>query len=355
MLKEKILFLEQKKYYEDLGFLDYKKIKEYDLEFDGNKNYKLDDSTIKTYKFVVSALYHDEVSNFLVLKAIKNNVKTILLGDGIIDWANMFEHPFLKKKGYELYHPILQDSFLCVGSFEKKYFEFLGVNAYTFLPKRILDKKEKIPITTQGEILITTANTAYFSEYEFNTLIDLLDDLLKELSYLKDKIYFRIFDSRIVNKLNISDNRNLINGSFENILKDFDIVVSTPSSIVLNAMYHGRAVAQLLYRDNPIFLQSGWYINHPRNIKNTLEDMIVKNEHRMIFQQFIISEYINSLDDNEAFNKEVKNIKKVDFNETLYKMLNSKFNINFSYFARNSYLKFKKVKLVKKIAKKIKS
>lgn len=358
MKKKKILFLEPKLYYEELGIVENIDSSIYEVEFDGNKNYKISDEKIKEYSYVVSTLYHDELSNFMIIKAIKNGVPTILFSDGIIEWANMFEHPFINKKGYKLYHPILHHYFYCVGSLEKRYFDFLGVQAYQYVPKRLISNRTKIPIKSSGEILITTANTAYFNEGEYRLLIKLMKEILDKLKDKKDHVWFRIFDNKIVEDLKISPDRNLIEGSFESVLERFDIVISTPSSIVLNSMYHDRAVAQIIYRDCPIFIQSGWMITNGENVIRTIDSMIKRDEYRMNFQRFIVSEYIKNWNEKDIFNVEkyydINLHRNLFIEKTLYNLLNSKANFNISYFIRRIYLKYRNNNLIKRLVRKIK-
>jgi len=335
------IFLENKKYLKTLGV--FKQIN----NFDGNRKYKISDAEIKQYDLIVSQLYTNSVSNFLILKAKLNNVKTLLLSDGIFEWENCFANPMNRKYNLNLFHPILHDIFLCVGKEETKYFNFIGYKTMQYLPDRMAPTQKRIGKVNKKVFLITTANTAYYNDSEKEYLIKLLKEVIKTLEDLKIEYIFRIFDDSLMEELSIKeDEKNIISGSFEECLKLVDYVITTPSSISFTTMYHGKALAHLIYRDSPMFIQAGWNISSSIDIRKTLEDMMSFNQDRMNFQEFQVNNY---LVDNEKIEKEVleelkkyksQNIEKF-INQNLYNMLNSSFNLNIEYLVRKIYLKFK--------------
>lgn len=354
---EKILFLEDKKYFDMLGLKEiYKK---YKCEFNGIRYYKISSSKLKSYKAIISFLYHNPISNFIILKAKRLGVKTIFLSDGIYEFANAYKNEELNKYKLKLFDPIIHNIFLCIGKKEKKLFQNSYNHVEQFLPKRVLNiKKEKIILKEKGKILITTANTAYFNEIEKKQLILLMKEVIKELEKLKLDYIFRIFDSELIKVLRIEPQKNYKNGTFEQILEKVEYVITTPSSISLTSMYHQRAVAQLIYRDTPLLLQSGWNISKSYPIRETLTSFIKKDKERMNFQNNILKEYIieKEIDEilDDIINKEYK-IKIENFIKTNEEnMLNSIFNFNVEYFFRKIYLVIKKNRYIKQIKKYIK-
>lgn len=110
-MKKKVLFIEVEEYYANLGIAT--KSCEYDYEFNGLKHYKIKDEKLKKYHAVVSTLYSNPLSNFLIYKAKKNGIMTILFSDGIYDFANSYKSKNLRKDNVEFYDPIIHDNFLC--------------------------------------------------------------------------------------------------------------------------------------------------------------------------------------------------------------------------------------------------
>lgn len=352
-MKNEFLFLENKSYLNDLGI--FKNVS----HFDGIKDYSISDNKIKKYNLLISQLYTNPVSNFLILKAKRNNIKTLLVADGIIEWENCFSNPMNTKYKLYQFHPILHDMFLCVGKDETEYFNFLGYKTMQFLPDRMVPTIPRIGKENKNLFLITTSNTAYYNESEKRNLIELLKQVVKTLDKLEYKYIFRIFDESLIIDLDIEDSNNFKNGTYEECLKKVDYVITTPSSISFTTMYHGKALAHLIYRDSPMFIQAGWNISGSIDIKNTIESLINYDQNRMNFQEFQVSKY---LVDNEKVEVEVleslKNQKteniEMCINQNLYNMLNSSFNFNIEYFVRKIYNRFKSVKIMKRLRGKLK-
>lgn len=354
---KKILFLENKYYYDLLGFNKIYYL--YNCEFEGIKNYKIKNKELKKYNAIISLLYQNSISNFIILKAKRLGIKTILLSDGIYDFANSYKNPDRKKYNLNLFDPIFHDYFLCIGRKEKKMLENSFNQVEQYLPKRILDTHhERILLAEKGKVLITTANTPYFNEIEKKELVELLKRIILSLENLNIKYIFRIFDLNLINELNILDSNNLKEGSFESVLKDIEYVITTPSSISLTSMFHQRAVAHLIYRDTPILIQSGWNISKSYPIEKTLVSFINKDKERIDFQNKILKNYIVDKEADDILSKIIEKKfeqKKEEFIITnLENMLNSIFNFNIEYFFRKIYLKIKNIKIVKSIKQKIK-
>ncbi|WP_394866659.1 hypothetical protein [Paraclostridium bifermentans] len=359
---KKILFLENEKYYKDLGVLRELN-KKYCLEFNGMKKYKIESEEIKSYDCIISTLYTNPICNYIILKAKENRVKTILISDGIIEWANLFINPMQKKYNLKLYHPILHDIFLCLGDDECEYFNKYNKKVIKFMPSRIINNLKKIETPNLTRVLITTSNTAYFSELERDILVDILKKVVNSLEELNVDYIFRIYDEYLINSLNINEYKNKIEPSFEEVLKDVGVVITTPSSISLNAMYHDRAVAHILYRDTPMFLQSGWVISNSYPVKDTIKSLISKDEHRMNFQKYQVEKYLNENLEKNKLEQAIECDYELDMsesyikfiNQNLYNTVNSRFNINIEFTVRQVYLKLKQNKKINKFLKKIRN
>lgn len=350
---DKTLFLEDKTNFKKLGI--FKKVN----NFEGNKQYKISDKRISNYEILISQFYTNPMSNFLIIKAKKNKIPTLLLSDGIIEWENCFLNPMNTKYNLKQFHPILHDIFLCVGKDETEYFNFLGYKTMQYLPDRMAATIPRIGKSNTDTFLITTANTAYYNDEEKESLIKLIKLTIESLNKLNYKYIFRVFDDSLCERLNIQNEMNMKNGNFEECLKKVDFVITTPSSISYTTMYHGKALAHLIYRDSPMFIQAGWNISGSTNIENTLKSMKTFDKDRMNFQVFQVSKYMI---DNESVEKEVieslqkqksENIEHF-INQNLYNMLNSNFNFNIEYFVRKIYNKFKGAKIMKILRGKLK-
>lgn len=346
-MKKKVLFLESKGFY--LNIIGPDQINNVNFEFDGGLNYN-DDNILK-FDLVVYTIYSSYLFNFIVLKCKKLNIPTLNLFDGVAEFSNFRNNKYITSLGMSNYHPVASDFIGVVGDKAARYFSIRGCDVIKYMPYRIsLGKNMHLP--NNDKFLITTANTAYYNTSEYNVLLDVLIDVVSTLLRLQIDFKFRIYDKNIISDLKILPDDNLISGTFEDVLKDFTSVITTPSSISLTAMKFNRAVAQIQYRDYPHFFQSGWFILPKVNLDETILSMLNRDVDRMAFQAAEVSGNF----DVESISDSIENISthKYIFSEcdkskflydTTFKMLNSNFNFNFEYIVRKFYWWLKKTKL----------
>ncbi|NHB96445.1 hypothetical protein [Photorhabdus stackebrandtii] len=350
-----ILFSENESYYREIGLKDLPRIT---YIFNGMKFYKKKLNFFYKFDLFVCAFYTMPHNIILSLKFNELKKNTILCSDGIFEFSNSLNNPMIKKYDLQLFHPIIQDYFICVGEKERKYFNH-NVETLKFIPYRMLKEKNIIELPHSRKILITTANSAYFSNNEFDKLKHILLEITSNI--LKEKIdfSFRIFDKKILQFLSSSldiEIENDISDNFENTLSRYSSIITTPSSISITSMYHQRSVAILIYRDVPTYPQSGWIIPSIDVFKDSLEEFINLDSNRIEMQNNILKGYLcdNGLTEHlEEISNHIKEKKQNDINnyinKNLYNMLNSSFNFNIEWFIRKSYFKIKNLSFIKKI------
>ncbi|OAT51424.1 hypothetical protein [Providencia heimbachae] len=356
----KILFSESEEFYRDLGLID---IKNHQYIFDGMKLYNKDYDSLRNYDLFICAFYTLPHNTILTIKFNEINKKTVLVCDGIVDISNSLNNPMVKKYNLTQFFPIIQDYF--VFPYNKENFLFNEhVSIIHYMPHRIISQKKKLPIPSEKKILITTANTAYFNENEYSNLIVLLKEILSYFNNEKILYSIRLFDKKILNDISnlIKNIKNDIDKPFEDTLLDYSSVISTPSSIVITSMYHNRSVGQLIYRDTPQLIQSGWLFPNLNVLKNSFFDFSNLNIERMTIQEKILNGYLKSNDTlNSAISKIIKDKKTTDnkhiinhINQQQFNMVNSVFNFNIEYFIRKAYNKLKRNKFIQWIRLRVK-
>lgn len=356
----KILFAERESFYRNLGLVDNPN---YQYHFDGMRLYKKKIDYLSKYDLFICAFYTLPHNSILTIKFNSLRIKTILVCDGIIDISNALNNPMVKKYNLIQFFPILQDYFIFPYS-EEIYLFNEYVRTINYMPDRIISKKEKLPIPSEKKILITTANTAYFNEDEYSNLIALLKEILNYLNNKQISYSIRIFDKLILNDIyNLVKNiKNDVDRTFEDTLLDYSSVISTPSSIIITSMYHNRSVGQLIYRDTPQIMQSGWLFPNINIFKSSFFDFINLNTERMSIQEKILAGYLNKQETlNSAISKVISDRTEIDkkniidhINQQQFNMINSVFNFNIEWFFRKFYDKFKRNKLIQWIRLRIK-
>lgn len=345
----KILYLDTYEHCNLLGVVP--DFRDFQCEFDGIKHYKKCGGFFKAYDIVISTIYLSSLSNYLICKIKQSGVCTVFLSDGIYDLANSCRNPRHLRLKRKLYEYLPHDYFFSVG-LSPIYYGTSNLKSY--LPARIISMNKKIPIPNSKQILITTANTAYFNVEERDRLLNLMLGVMAVLRDRDIQFSVRIFDDFLLNKLN--DNYRIVNDidrDFEECLKDYSHVITTPSSISVTAMYHQRPTAQFIYRYESPSVSSAWNIPSEVVFEEMLSSFINNDKIMMRFQEKSVSEYsdVNTLDDlllgidlnaNEKYEYVFKNLE-------IERILNSPLNFNFEYFLRKVYEKIKKSTYIKKI------
>lgn len=344
----KILFSEHESFYRNLGLIDHNDLI---FTFDGMRYYN-DVDVVSKFDLFVCAFYTLPHNVILTLRFKKLNKKTVLCADGIFEFSNSFINPMVVKYGVKQFHPILQDYFICVGKEEAGYFNN-EVNVYNFMPKRIIENVNIIQKSKYPKILITTANSAYFNDDEYASLLKLILGVCQVLRTEEIDFSLRIFDRKLLKDIYAHLGSNIYNDiemGFEDTLKNYSSVLTTPSSIAVSAMYHQRSVSLMIYRDFPLLLKTGWLTPSSDVFKANLSGFIHLDSDRMNIQNQFLKSYLteNKLTDLllqiSKISESSENKHSFYVNESLLNMLNSKFNINLEWAARRVYLKFRKMR-----------
>lgn len=350
----KLLFSEAEWYYRDLGLEDIEGI---EFRFGGMRFYRSSIKLLKTYDAFICSYYTMPHNALLTLRFRDLGIKTILCSDGIFDFSNAKLNVMHTKYGLTQFHPILQDFFLCVGKKESKFFSNRVV-AMDYMPKRMISSKDLISMPSKVKVLVTTANTAYFNQDEYLRLFVLMSESIKVLIENNVDFSVRIFDQKLL--ADICDEfsgliTNDIEFDFETTLKGYSAVITTPSSIAVVSMYQRRPTALLVYRDLPMFLQTGWMIPSATVLDSILEGFLQGDIERMKIQNDLYNNYSHECGLNDRIveimidDMHEKNMYTYMINRSFENMLMSKFNFNFEWYVRRIYYFLSKFNIFKRV------
>lgn len=338
----KILFLEAEEVYQTLFDLDDLK-QHYDLIFWGVKDYKRSDDYFSSYSLIVYSAIHSITQTFIIYRAKSLNIKTLFVFDGIYEWANAIYHPFFVKCGVVGFNPIPAEYCLCVGEKETHYFQYRGINTMQYLPERMFVSDITMPLPGEDAVLITTANSPGFNDREKDVIITILSEVIQSLREQNIKYYLRIMDETIFKAIS-SYEKNILENTFAQALEKATIVITTPSSVLVEAMACDRAVGMLIYRDTPVFTSPGWLITKGDDFKSTIKSMISRDDDRMAFQRYQVKSYDARFTGKDAIGKVISDIcpykesKHIRvFNRLIKKQLISPYNVNFEYMVRKLF------------------
>lgn len=311
---------------------------------------------------VVSCLYHSPLSMHVAALARDVGKPFVYFSDGVEDWANMVGNPYLKHLGLKQHHPAYADAYFLCCKGGADYISMLGKETFVYSPRRVFSggaatEMESRAMPENFRFLISTANTAYFDDAEFERLVTLLRQVKAILADKGLSCKYRILDKRLLDAIGVCDADNLESGTFEACLAQFDGLITTPSSIVIPAIKNNIPVALLDYRDVPMLLQTGWRLHGSCDIAGALERMMIGDRERISYQQTVLAGSVardevpgvlaGLIERNEA--------KTITELAAAKPVLGSRVGINFEYLARRLYMRIKRNGLVRQIARAVKS
>ncbi|MFT4671898.1 MAG: hypothetical protein ACI945_001238, partial [Pseudohongiellaceae bacterium] len=287
--KFRVLFLQPKEYFLRLGFVLND---DFDEDFGFFSLYQTLHK-ICDYDAVVTCIDHSHSSRYICRYAGSRGIPSILVMDGIFEWSNAVANPFLKANGIKLLSPCVYSEVMTIDAGLNAYINNSGQNSRMYsIGSQAVTSEE---CRKKSNFLVSTANKAYFTLEERDSLCLLMKDVVECLKKGSYTYGFRIFDPYIKSYLGIHDDENHVDGTFEVNVDVFDCLITTPSTIAQTAMERSMPVALLDYRDAPIFLNSGWRINGRAPIEITLDSMRGRDDDRMRFQRDqICCESLNS-------------------------------------------------------------
>ena len=319
------------------------------FEFVRKKEYLQAAVLVSQARLVITHSHLSPRANYFILQARAQGITTLLLVDGPLEWSNSYLNPSLRKtnplfRGY-LMEPLIHDAILAVSAAQAGYLAFRNpdrdITFMTYKNKRLSSVKPAAPSASRWQFLITTAKTPYFDDTEKDNLIHLLRQLTTALEQGGYSYVFRIFDNALQEAL--SPKENLLEGSFVEVLQQVECVIGTPSSVLLQSMASDKPVGTLIYRDSPLFYQSGWLVGDLCSLDATLASMISREDTRMDFQTYCLEQNLSQEDFFSVMDGLVKqqpgrekttdNLQTLRFeNSILHSLLESPLNVNPGYY-----------------------
>jgi len=144
-----------------------------------------------------------------------------------------------------------------------------------------------------------TAKTPAFTPKQLETTLRSLNDLKdwqsqeKTIDGRRVEFVWRLTKG-LEEQLNVDNHlTDLSGGELKEILNSVDAVVTTPSTSMLEAMLLGLPVALLDYHNCPRYVSAGWEIHSADQIDLVFQQMLKRDEARMLFQRNLLSDSLN--------------------------------------------------------------
>lgn len=238
----------------------------------------------------------------LTIAAVRAGVPVLHVVDGILEWRNLWDCPLYDFPGIKsppMYHPAFAHKIACIGRSQARAMQAWippGRCEVVGLPR--LDHHAAPAPSTDGplRVLVCTATTAFFTPEQHAVVRRSLQDL---------RAWFRLhptFQGRAVEptwrltgnlaaEIGVASEITDLSGlEMATALGRAHAVITTPSTIVLEAMLAGRPVARLDYFDYPAYVPSVWTLHHQAALDAVLPRLLAPSAGEMDFQSVLLDD-----------------------------------------------------------------
>lgn len=184
-------------------------------------------------------------------RARRVGATSVLLMDGVLEYRNTFENPFVEE-GFLRPAPV--DRVMCAGALDEDLLRSWGNRAVaTGLPRVHHAFGAGLGEATHGAVMVATANRPAFTESERARLIEALARVRDALGARAIDVRWRLTDGLEVDLGVENDGRPL-----EVVMRECRAVLSTPSTLVIEAMEADRFVGIVHPQPGPLWQRALW-------------------------------------------------------------------------------------------------
>ncbi len=225
------------------------------------------------------------------IKLKDSPIVTVEFADGQLDWTCIWENTDTFEQ--PLYQPIVCDRFAAYGLPQIKVLESWGNTGKCELvgfPRFDIYKNLEPAPHDKWRLLICSGFNPCYSPYIKSANTKCIMDLKAFVDANQDWIepIWRI-SPYITEELKIENSTSeLLHDSFVEVLRRSDAIISTPSTVLLEAMLFGIPAALIDYTNLPAYIQTAWRIFSPEQIPAAVQSMQQKENKYMLFQENIV-------------------------------------------------------------------
>lgn len=229
-------------------------------------------------------------------EARRLNIPSLYIMDGIIEWRLQWESPRFGAGGGIAYNqPITTDKIACLGWQSARTLESWGnVGKCEIVGAARFDHYLSDPVARASHdgpkrLLVMTANTPGFTPEQVAVVERSLLDVQEALS--RQEGWEPIWRVRrgLDEKLGLQDRFPELRGRpLRQVLAQADAVLTTASTVILEAMLAGLPTAMLDYFNNPAYVPTAWTVSVKEHLEPLLDELSEPAARRLIFQDEIL-------------------------------------------------------------------
>ncbi len=245
----------------------------------------------------------------------KNDRGVLVLADGITEFRNSWQNP-LTPAG-SLMQPALAHKIATIGAAQARLWESWGnwgrceTVGLPRLDQRAQDFgwwsksypatlsiRDRNDATLSPTLLICSARTPAFSEAQWDVVLEQFASLRQSLAVCPPlvgdrpvRVCWRVAD-RIRDHLQLAPEQCSA-GDLTTAIDHAIAVITTPSTLQLEAMLAHRPVAILDFFNVPLYVPSGWLISAPSQVNATVSELLNPTAERLFYQQSLLVDQLS--------------------------------------------------------------
>lgn len=232
-------------------------------------------------------------------------IPVLQIMDGILEWRRTWDYGWNTHKIDGVINPInqpaLANKIACLGYKDYRILEswgnqgkceVVGVPRFQELinyRKNFSHIKEK----SKYKVLVVTAKTPYFTDKQKKITVESLYDLKNYFSNTnKFDVIWRI-SGDLSEVIHVRNEMNDLTGmELHEVLKEVDIVISTPSTTILEAQIMKIPIITLDYHNKPHYFETVWSIFSKKDIALILNEVCIPKKEFLEYQNFLINDQV---------------------------------------------------------------
>jgi septum formation topological specificity factor MinE len=251
---------------------------------------------------------YNTASALEIAKAKSLGIATLHIVDGITEWRNTWENPRSESedRGMPMFQPILSDKIACIGPSQGRLFcswgqaEKVEITGLPRLDDLIAFNPQTKPRNGEHcsslKLVIATARTPGFTPDQVDkvraSLQDINDYLVNSYQSQSVTIVWRVGMPEILPVDYIGVSINESTQSLSQALDGVSALITTPSTLALEAMAMQIPTCILDYTNSPAYLQAAWRITCKDHINGEINSITSRDCRRMTFQNYLLHDQL---------------------------------------------------------------
>lgn len=231
------------------------------------------------------------------IQAARDSGKIVLLVEhGILEWRNIWHNPVGWVSGSGRPQPAMADYVAAIGSAHQRILqswgnervEVTGLPRLARLPRSSAVARHSERAKTKT-VLISTAKSIGFSDAEKQHCRNAMHDLHAWFERQPDlNVIWRI-SPELECDYAVSDFKLY---DLNAAMAEADVLITTPSTLMLEAMYCGMPVGLIDYNAVPSYLPAVWNINSPDQIPAVVSALLNSEDRHLHYQDTLAADYM---------------------------------------------------------------